>query len=112
MVLDASEQDVFDVVVSLLVEVIGEDFLLDVEITPETTFSDDLAMESIEFVALGEQLEQRYGADVDFVAFVADMDIDEIMAMNVGRLVSHIEQCRATAAAKAKSQTDLVPAQD
>jgi acyl carrier protein len=93
-----SESDiVLDEVVQLLIEVVGEDFLLDIEITRDTTFSDDLALESIEFVALAERLQQRYGGRVDFAAFVADMDITEIMTMKVGTLVAYIEE-RTTAA--------------
>lgn len=80
-------------VVSMIAEVVGADFLLDVEVTPDTTFNADLALESIEFVALAEKLQERYDGRVDFVAFVADMDIDEIMSMTVGRLVDHIGQC-------------------
>ena len=96
-----SESDiVLDEVVQLLIEVVGEDFLLDLEITRDTTFSDDLALESIEFVALAEKLQQRYGGRVDFAAFVADMDITEIMTMKVGTLVAYIEE-RTTAARSA-----------
>ena len=36
--------------------VVGEDYLLAIEIDMETSFNDDLEMESIEFVALAEQL--------------------------------------------------------
>ncbi|MCW2862487.1 MAG: hypothetical protein JWP48_4195 [Actinoallomurus sp.] len=91
---------VLDEVVQLLIEVVGEDFLLDLEITRDTTFSDDLALESIEFVALAEKLQHRYGGRVDFAAFVADMDITEIMTMKVGTLVAYIEE-RTTAARSA-----------
>ena len=77
-------------VVTLLTEVVGADFLLDVEVTRDTTFNGDLALESIEFVALAEKLRERYGARVDFAALVAGMDIDEITGMTVGRLVDHI----------------------
>jgi acyl carrier protein len=83
--------DVLDQVVRLLTEVVGEDFLLDTEITPGTTFSDDLALESIEFVALSEKLHEYYGDQVDFVAFIGGMDIDEIMSMTVGTLTGYIE---------------------
>ncbi|MFE3055845.1 acyl carrier protein [Nocardia sp. NPDC059239] len=95
MTTDGTGNRVFDEVLRMLTEVIGADFLLDVEITPSTTFSDDLAMESIELVALGEKLEQRYGEQVNFVEFVADMDIDEIMGMDIGGLVAYIERCLA-----------------
>lgn len=87
-----SGDPVLDEVVAMLVEVAGDDILLEGEVTRDTTFSEDLALESIEFVALAEKLQQRYGESVDLVAFMADMDINEIMAMTVGQLVSHIEQ--------------------
>jgi acyl carrier protein len=51
-------------------------------------------------VALAEKLQHRYGGRVDFAAFVADMDITEIMAMKVGTLVAYIEE-RTTAARSA-----------
>jgi acyl carrier protein len=80
-------------VVAMIADVAGADFLLDVEVTAATTFNADLALESIEFVALAEKLQERYDGRVDFAAFVADMDIDEIMSMTVGRLVGHVELC-------------------
>jgi acyl carrier protein len=85
------EIDVLDEVVRMIGEVVGEDVLLGMTVTPDTTFSDDLGLESIEFVALADRLRERYGDRVDLVAFLGDMDIDEIMAMTVGRLVDHIE---------------------
>lgn len=79
-------------VTGMLVEVVGEDFLLDVEITGDTTFSEDLALESIEFVALAERLQKHYGDRIDFAAFIADMDLTEIMTMKVGTLVSYVQE--------------------
>jgi len=70
---------------------VGEDFLLDLEVTRDTTFNDDLALESIEFVALSEKLQRSYGERVDFPDFIAGMDLEQIMTMTVGDLVSHIE---------------------
>jgi acyl carrier protein len=83
--------DVFDEVVRLIVEVVGEDFLLDTEITPDTSFSEGLALESIEVVALGEKLQQRYGERVNLASFFSEMDIDEIMGMTVGNLAHYVE---------------------
>jgi acyl carrier protein len=86
-----SEGDVLDELVRMIEEVVGADVLLDMDVTPDTTFSDDLGLESIEFVALADKLRERFGDRVDLVAFLGDMDIDEIMAMTVGQLVDHIE---------------------
>lgn len=77
-------------ITGILVEVIGDEFLLDVEISSDTTFSGDLELESIEFVALAEQLQQRYAGRVDFTAFLAGLGIDEILALTVGQLATHI----------------------
>lgn len=87
------EGTILDEVVGILVEVIGEDFLLDVEVTADTSFNDDLAVESIEFVALAERLREHYGDRVDFVAFVGELELEEIVTMTVGQLVTHIQSC-------------------
>jgi acyl carrier protein len=82
---------VLDEVTGILADVLGEEFLAGTEITPGTSFSDDLALESIEFVQLSEKLQEHYGERVNLVAFIGDMDIDAIMAMTVGQLVGYIE---------------------
>ncbi|XVQ08972.1 acyl carrier protein [Spirillospora sp. CA-255316] len=78
-------------VVQMLVDVVGDDFLLEVEVGPETTLNEDLALESIEFVALAERLRRRYGDRADLASLVAGMDLEQIMRMTVGDLVRHIE---------------------
>jgi acyl carrier protein len=102
-----TEEQILGEVVEMLVDVIGEDFLLDVEVSADTSFSDDLAVESIEFVALAERLRERYGDKVDFVAFVGELELEEILSMTVGRLVDHIRQClRAEPAERAEGGND------
>jgi acyl carrier protein len=89
---------VLDEITTILAGVLGEEFLLDAVVTAETSFSADLALESIEFVALSERLQDRYGARVNLAVFVAGLDIDEIMALTVGQLADYIEaQLAATA---------------
>ncbi len=80
-------------VTRMLAEVIGEDYLFDIEVTMDTAFSGDLELESIEFVALAGLMKAHYGADVDFVGFLADMDLHQIIALRVGQVVDHIQVC-------------------
>lgn len=77
----------------MLGEVIGEDYLLDIEITRNTAFSGDLELESIEFVALAGLLKVHYGNDVDFVGFLADKTLHEIIDLRVGQVIDHIQAC-------------------
>ena len=85
-----TEGHVLDDVRRMLVEVIGEDYISETEIELETTFYRDLEIESIEFVALGEALQERYGDRIDFAAWIATMEVDDIILMTVGGLVDHI----------------------
>ena len=58
----ASTEDVLNGVADAIRTVIGEDWILDEEIELTTSFADDLELESIEFVALAEELQKTYGA--------------------------------------------------
>ncbi|GIF26163.1 acyl carrier protein [Actinoplanes tereljensis] len=60
------------------------------EITPESTFREDLGMESIDVVALAGRLQARYGAGVNLAQFVATLDVDSVRELRVGQLVDHI----------------------
>ncbi|MDI5976645.1 acyl carrier protein [Amycolatopsis magusensis] len=70
----------------------------DVKIGMDTRFTDDLEMESIDLVALAGQLEERYGGRVNFAEFLADLELDEIIGLTVGALVTHVSGSLAGAA--------------
>jgi acyl carrier protein len=74
-------------------EVIGEEWADDIEIVAETSFNNDLELESIEFVALAEKLQEHYGKRVDFVGWLSGKDINEIIQMTVGDLAEFIVTC-------------------
>ncbi|MFJ6793010.1 acyl carrier protein [Streptomyces sp. NPDC091268] len=100
--------DILAEITGMLVEIVGDEFLLTEEVTMNTTFNEDLALESIEFVALAELLHHRYGAGVDLMGFLSEKDMDGILAMSVGELVTHIG--RITHASLARTATPAVPA--
>ena len=74
----------------ILLEVVGDDLFLDEPLSMETSFDQDLELESLEFVALAEQLLQTYGERVDFVAWMAGMELDDIIALTVGQVVDFV----------------------
>ncbi|MFI5640623.1 acyl carrier protein [Streptomyces goshikiensis] len=98
-------------ITGMLVEIVGDEFLLSEEVTMRTTFNEDLALESIEFVALAELLHHRYGSDVDLMGFLAEKDMDAILAMSVGELVTHIGRVtHASLAGAASASAPAAPA--
>lgn len=77
-------------IVEMLREVVADLGLDDVEITRGTTFHDDLELESIDLVVLSGALRVHYGERVNFAEFIADLELDEIIALTVGRLVDFV----------------------
>ena len=86
------ELEVLDTVRDILTDVIGEDYVTELDIDMATAFRADLDIESIEFVALGEALRAIYGDRIDFVEWLTTMELEEIIALTVGELVDHITQ--------------------
>lgn len=98
--IEQSEARILADVAQIVRDVIGEEWSTDVPIEMDTSFSRDLELESIEFVALAERVRARYGAGVDFAGWLASMDLEQILALRVGQLVELIVRCdtrRATA---------------
>jgi acyl carrier protein len=88
-----TEQNVLSNVARFIREVVAEEWINDLPIGMETSFSGELELESIEFVALAEKLKNEYGTKVDFTGWLATMELKDILALQVGRLVGFIEEC-------------------
>ncbi|WP_394828395.1 hypothetical protein [Pendulispora albinea] len=80
---------------SMIRGVIGEDWAEEIPIEMETSFSKDLELESIEFVALAEQLKARFGKGVDFAGWLGSMELEQILQLRVGQLVEFIVRCNS-----------------
>ena len=59
------------------------------EIGPTTCFKDDLAFQSIEFIALAASIQERYD-DLDFVAWLSAKELPQVLALRVGDVADFI----------------------
>ena len=84
---------------AMIREVIAEPWVDDVRITFDTSFSQDLELESIEFVALAERLQSEFGSRVDFTGWLADKELDQIITLRVGEVVDFIVSCLSSSTA-------------
>jgi acyl carrier protein len=84
------ERTVLAEIEGMLRAILDEYGLDDAEIGMDTRFYDDLEMESIDLVTLAGKLAARYGARANFAEFVADLGLEEIIALTVGRLVQYV----------------------
>lgn len=74
---------------------VGEDRVWPDDFGPATRLDGDLLLEDADIAAFGEALRQRYGDRVDLVGFVADLDIDQIIALSVADVADYVAQCCA-----------------
>lgn len=81
----------------LLQDVLADDWDPSTVVQMDTSFADDLELESIEFVVLAERIQERFGADIDFVTWISGMDLDGIIGLTVGEVVGFIDAERARA---------------
>lgn len=70
----------------MLAAATGKDAAWAAAVTPGSRLEDDLWLESAEMLALGEALRERYG--VDLPARLAQLEIDDLIALTVGDLAT------------------------
>ncbi|GGK83898.1 acyl carrier protein [Mangrovihabitans endophyticus] len=87
--MSADRTDILSDIDAMLRAVLG-DFDDGVEITMDSTFRDDLGLESLDVVSLAGRLQARYGDAVNFAQFVAGLDVASMGELRVGQLVDHI----------------------
>ncbi len=83
---------------TMIRDVIGEEWVKEIDIGMQSSFNEDLELESIEFVALAEKLEHEYGGRVDFAGWLAGMELEQIIALRVGQVVEFITGCLSSSA--------------
>jgi acyl carrier protein len=87
---DALYDSVRVTVEQAIIDVVGEEFYEECEVGLESTFAEDIELESIEVMEIAEKLIETYGEKVDFVAWFADMELEDLVEITVGSVVDFI----------------------
>jgi acyl carrier protein len=89
-----SKEEIFETLNQFITEVIGEEFVEEMDITPDSSFTKDLEMDSIEIVAFSEKVKNHYGSNIDFTGWLSNMDLDEIIRLKLENIISYIQECQ------------------
>ncbi|HEY1547074.1 MAG TPA: hypothetical protein VGG28_04615 [Kofleriaceae bacterium] len=81
-----NKSEVVHALVGMITEVVGDEFF---DIEASTSFRDDLAFQSIQFVALATLIQERW-TDLDFVGWFGTKPLPEIVALKVGDVADFI----------------------
>ena len=81
---------VFELVAELLGELVGDAEVLGIEITPATTFHEDLQLESIDLVTFASILAEHFGPEVNLAEYLAEKDLDDVIGLTVGDIARFV----------------------
>jgi len=85
-----SKDPILEQVIGIIRKAVNEDWIQDYDIDADTSFNDDLELESIEFVGIAEKLQEHYGKDISFIDWLSSMKLDQIIALTVGDLARFV----------------------
>ncbi len=88
--IEKQKEEIFELLKKFITEVIGEDIAEEMDITPDSIFTKDLEMDSIEIVSFAEKVKAVYGETIDFNAWLAEMDMDQLINLSIKDIVNLI----------------------
>jgi acyl carrier protein len=68
-------------------DVVGDLYYDECEVGLASTFAEDIQLESMEVMEIAERLIEEYEGRVDFVAWFAGMELDDLIELTVGSVV-------------------------
>ncbi len=86
--------EIFDLLKQFITEVIGEEFVEEMDIETTSSFTRDLEMDSIEIVAFSEKVKAHFGEHIDFTGWLSGMDLDQLIHLNLNDIINYIQECR------------------
>ncbi|MBT2622456.1 acyl carrier protein [Chryseobacterium sp. ISL-6] len=92
--LKMNHEELFTLLKGFITEVIGEEFVEEMDITPESSFTKDLEMDSIEIVSFSEKIKAHFGEQIDFTGWLSSMDLDQLINLDLRMIINYIYECQ------------------
>lgn len=92
--LKMNHDELFTLLKGFITEVIGEEFVEETDITPESSFTKDLEMDSIEIVSFSEKIKAHFGDQIDFTGWLSSMDLDQLINLDLRMIINYIYECQ------------------
>ncbi|MDL2144727.1 MULTISPECIES: acyl carrier protein [Flavobacterium] len=92
--LKRNHEELFNLLKGFITEIIGEEFVEEMDITPQSSFTKDLEMDSIEIVSFSEKIKAHFGDQIDFTGWLSAMDLDELINLDLNKIINYIYECQ------------------
>lgn len=83
-------QSIFLTLKQFITEIIGEEFVEEMDITINSSFTKDLEMDSIEIVSFSEKVKNYFGEEIDFTGWLSSLDLDQLIDLNLKDIIQYI----------------------
>ncbi|MDR2122918.1 MAG: acyl carrier protein [Flavobacteriaceae bacterium] len=87
---EKQKEKIYELLKQFITEIIGEDIAKELDITPDSIFTKDLEMDSIEIVSFAEKVKAEYGNGIDFNGWLSEMGMDKIISLSIKDIVNFI----------------------
>jgi acyl carrier protein len=77
-------------ITAVIREAVAEDWIQEFEIGANTSFNDDLDLESVEFVTIAAGLQQHFGGQIDLIGWLSTKSFDDLIALRVGNIAEFV----------------------
>jgi acyl carrier protein len=77
-------------IAAVIRDAVAEDWIQEFAIGPDTSFNDDLELESIEFVTIASGLQQHFGSGIDLISWLSTRGFDQLIALRVGHIAEFV----------------------
>ncbi len=88
--IEQQKEEVFELLKKFITEVVGEDIAEELDITPDSSFTKDLEMDSIEIVSFAEKVKSTYGEGIDFNGWLSEMEMEQLINLSIKDVVNYI----------------------
>lgn len=92
--LKMNHEELFTLLKGFITEVIGAEFVEEMDITPESSFTKDLEMDSIEIVSFSEKIKAHFGDQIDFTGWLSSMNLDQLINLDLSMIINYIYECQ------------------
>jgi acyl carrier protein len=77
-------------ITAVIREAVAEDWIQEFEIGANTSFNDDLDLESVEFVTIAAGLQQHFGEQIDLIGWLSTKSFDDLISLRVGNIAEFV----------------------
>ncbi|HCO68358.1 MAG TPA: acyl carrier protein [Dysgonomonas sp.] len=87
---DKRKEEIFIVLKQFISDIIGEDIVEELDVNPQSIFTKDLEMDSIEIVSFAEKVRLKYGDSVNFELWLSSMEFEQLMNLSLEDVTNFI----------------------